>query len=178
MTDADAEAEREANRAERRTVILNNKAWDSAETVRRDWLATFRTRKTPPDAAEELITAAILLADCNLSRAMTGNHQLLRGWLGLEPRTWQAPDQLPGYLCEVRTPKRQVMLALAAVLAAWEEGLSRESWRRPDRWNARVLTGITSWGYQASPVESLMITTEDSAPTADDTAETSAVDTA
>lgn len=177
-TNADAEAEREAKRAERRTVIANNKAWDSAETVRRDWLATFCTRKTPPEGAEEVITAAILLADYNLSRAMTGNHQLLRTWLGLEPRTWQAPDQLPDYLSEVRTPKRQLMLSLAAVLAAWEEGLSRESWRRPDRWNARVLTAITSWGYPASPVESLMITTEDSAPTADNTAETGAVDTA
>lgn len=159
--DAEAEAEREAKRAERRTVIANNTAWDSAETVGRDWLTTFCTRKTPPEGAEELITAAILLADYNLSRAMTGNHQLLRGWLGLDARSWQAPDQLPGYLCEVRTPKRQVMLALAAVLAAWEEGLSRESWRRPDPWNARVLTAITGWGYQPSPVENLMVTTED-----------------
>jgi ParB family chromosome partitioning protein len=101
---------------------------------------------------------------------MTGNHQLLRTWLGLEPRSWQAPDRLPGYLSEVRTPKRQVMLALSAVLAAWEEGLSRESWRRPDPWNSRVLSAITGWGYQPSPVESLMITTEDPASPPDDTA--------
>ncbi|WP_375426502.1 hypothetical protein [uncultured Friedmanniella sp.] len=177
-TDADAEAEREAKRAERRAVIANNKEWDSAETVRRDWLATFCTRKTPPERAEELITAAVLLAEDNLSRAMTGHHRLLRGWLGLEPQTWQAPDGLPGYLREVRTPKCHVMLALAAVLAAWEEGLSRESWRRHNPWDARVLTAITGWGDQPSAVEDLMVTAEDSSATADAPAETSEVDTA
>ncbi|GAA1961889.1 ParB/RepB/Spo0J family partition protein [Microbacterium deminutum] len=37
---------------ERRTLIANNKAWASAETVRREWLATFLSRKTlPKDAA-------------------------------------------------------------------------------------------------------------------------------
>jgi ParB family chromosome partitioning protein len=38
-------------RQERRSVIDNNKAWASAETVRRDWLRTFLTRKNPPKGA-------------------------------------------------------------------------------------------------------------------------------
>ena len=87
-----------------------------------------------------MISAAVLLADYNLSRAMTRHHQLFRSWLGVEARTWLAPDALPDYLSEVRTPKRHIMLLLAAVLASWEKGLSRESWRRPDPWNSRVLT--------------------------------------
>ncbi len=37
----------EEQKAERRTVIANNKAWDSATTVRRDWLRTFLTARPP-----------------------------------------------------------------------------------------------------------------------------------
>lgn len=55
-----AEAEAEAKRKERRTVIANNKTWVSAETVRRDWLAGFLTRKSAPKGAEALICEAVL----------------------------------------------------------------------------------------------------------------------
>ena len=42
----------EEQKAERREVVANNKAWDSATTVRRTWLTTFFARKTaPPDGA-------------------------------------------------------------------------------------------------------------------------------
>jgi len=41
----------EAEKAERREVVANNKAWKSAETVRRDWLRTLATRKTAPTGA-------------------------------------------------------------------------------------------------------------------------------
>ncbi|MHA6783203.1 ParB/RepB/Spo0J family partition protein [Pseudonocardia saturnea] len=36
------------DKAQRRLVIANNKEWDSATTVRRQWLRTFLARKTPP----------------------------------------------------------------------------------------------------------------------------------
>ena len=41
----------QAAKAERREVITNNKAWLSAEAVRREWLTTFLARKTPPKGA-------------------------------------------------------------------------------------------------------------------------------
>src|SRR3546814_12179243 len=44
--DAAAEAEAEERREERLRVIAYNKAWASAETVRREWLAGFVARKT------------------------------------------------------------------------------------------------------------------------------------
>jgi ParB family chromosome partitioning protein len=40
--------ERERARLERRDVIESNKAWRSAEAVRRIWLREFVTRKKPP----------------------------------------------------------------------------------------------------------------------------------
>ena len=35
-------------KAERRTLIANDKAWASAEVVRREWLTEFLSRKTMP----------------------------------------------------------------------------------------------------------------------------------
>ncbi|PPI12786.1 hypothetical protein C5D04_11280 [Rathayibacter sp. AY1D2] len=35
-------------KAERRTLVANNKAWHAAETVRREWIASFLSRKTLP----------------------------------------------------------------------------------------------------------------------------------
>ena len=50
--EVDQEAAAEAAREERRRVIANNKAWASAEVVRREWLRQFLTRKTAPQGAE------------------------------------------------------------------------------------------------------------------------------
>ena len=51
--------QREAARAERRDVIQSNKAWDSAEATRREWVTRFLTRRTAPKGAAVLIAQAI-----------------------------------------------------------------------------------------------------------------------
>src|SRR3546814_13408183 len=44
-------------KAERRTLIANNKAWASAQVVRREWLTTLLSRKTlPKDTAAVIAT--------------------------------------------------------------------------------------------------------------------------
>lgn len=48
LTPDQIEEERVEKSAERKALIANNKAWTAAETVRREWLATFLSRKTPP----------------------------------------------------------------------------------------------------------------------------------
>jgi len=46
----------EEQKAERRTVVANNRNWDSAEKVRRSWLAdAFLTRTSPPKNAETFV---------------------------------------------------------------------------------------------------------------------------
>jgi ParB family chromosome partitioning protein len=78
----DDQTVREAKRVERRRVIANNAAWRSAETVRREWLAGFVTRKTPPAGAEALVCAALVSGDHIFTRAMQDGHRLLCTLLG------------------------------------------------------------------------------------------------
>ncbi|OLT43925.1 hypothetical protein BJF86_13270 [Serinicoccus sp. CNJ-927] len=74
----DEDAQAEAKRAQRRLVRENNTAWRSAETVRRQWLAQFVIRKTPPKGAEDLICQAVLTGPHWLRQAFESSHPRLR----------------------------------------------------------------------------------------------------
>ena len=61
------EAEREAAKAERRDVIESNKAWKAAETVRREWVTKFLTRKTAPKGAGAFLATAMFYNTAGLN---------------------------------------------------------------------------------------------------------------
>ncbi|MDN5896330.1 chromosome partitioning protein, ParB family [Brevibacterium sp. Mu109] len=168
----------EARRAERRRVIANNKAWASAETVRREWLAGFLSRKTAPKGAEALICEAVVTGEHSLYKAMEANHPRLRDLLGVgaDKSRWDSHGEVAGIAAKATTPKASTMTTLAAVIAAWEDSTSKHTWRNPDDWDARVLGALIEWGYEASEVEGILIGLDDTheADTEDDSASTDA----
>jgi len=160
--EADQEAAAEAAREERRRVIANNKAWASAEVVRRDWLRQFLTRKTAPQGAEALICEAVVGGQFTLTKAMDSAHPMLRELLGLDTASvYGGGRQAAEHLAEqAATPKAATMTTLAAVVTAWESSTGKHTWRNPSRWDARVLGALSTWGYQPSEVEGLLLTTQ------------------
>ncbi len=172
-TDAEEgqEAATEAAREERRLVIANNKAWTSAEVVRRDWLRQFLTRKTPPQGAEALICEAVVGGQFTLTKAMDAAHPTLRELLGLDSASvYGGGRQAAERLADLQvTPKAATMTTLAAVVTAWEASTGKHTWRNPNSWDARVLGALAKWGYQPSEVESLLLAapTTDNQPTDD-----------
>src|SRR3954466_3091866 len=84
-----SEAEREPARAERRDVIESNKAWASAETVRRDWLRAYLIRKTAPKGTAAFIATA-LATDADLV-CSGGDTALAADLIGC-PATGQRPS--------------------------------------------------------------------------------------
>lgn len=167
------EAAAEAAREERRLVIANNKAWTSAEAVRRDWMRQFLTRKTPPQGGEALICEAVVGGQFTLTKAMDAAHPMLRDLLGLDAASVygggrQTAERLAN---QPVTPKAATMTTLAAVVTAWEASTGKHTWRSPNAWDARVLGALAKWGYQPSEVESLLLAapTTESQPTDDQT---------
>ncbi len=158
--ESDDDAAREAKRVERRRVIDNNKAWRSAETVRREWLARFITRKTPPTGAEALVCAALISGDHIFTRAMQDGHRLLCTLLGHDDE--QTQPYFTTHAIRERltrqpmTSKVATMLALACVLCAWEESTTLDTWRHPTTWDTRIMTALIGWGYTPSDVENLL----------------------
>lgn len=149
------EEEREAARTARRDVINSNKAWVAAETVRRRWLTDFFARKTPPKGSIRFIAESLADADYALTEAFTCGHRLAHELLGIADkapaygRRSPALDELVAKASEARAN----MIALALLLAAYEDKTSRDSWRSVDQATARYLRFMEAQGYELSVVE-------------------------
>jgi ParB family chromosome partitioning protein len=147
--------EREQARAQRRDVIQSNKDWDSAETVRRQWLRTFLARKSAPNTAAAFIAGSLARTDHAVTRALTGGNRLAHDLLGL-------PDQAPTLgrrapamveLVGKANDARAQMIALGLVLAAYEEATNRNCWRSVSDDTTRYLRYLEANGYELSTVE-------------------------
>ncbi|MFG1918062.1 ParB/RepB/Spo0J family partition protein [Micromonospora sp. NPDC048898] len=144
----------EEEKAERRRVIENNKAMEIANTVRREWLTTFLTAKTPPKGTAKLI--AEMLADSGyvLATWVNGGRKMLDDLLS------PGKTKRPG---TKRVPARGVsdgrysVISLAAIAAANESGITRSSWRAPDPTVGKWLQWCVANGFQVGEVEQLII---------------------
>ncbi|WP_028471550.1 ParB/RepB/Spo0J family partition protein [Nocardioides alkalitolerans] len=156
-----AEAEAEAKRAQRRLVIENNKAWDAAQVVRRDWIAThLATRKTPPKGAGAFIGTTICL-DRHLFGDVEGNH-LAAAWLGASDAPTYGVDTTPVRLAAAASDNRGVVITLIQVLALIEASTGRHTWRQNGENNTagRYLRALKDWGYTLSDVEEFTISAQ------------------
>lgn len=147
MTDT----ERDEAARQRRQTIANNKAADSAQVVRRAWLATLATRKTAPKGGPvfiaEVVTRWPSWVEAHKANAVLG------AIFGVEAH--QATDHLAGLVAKA-SDARATHLALVRVLAAIEATIERDSWKYTNDLRARYLTIIAGWGYDLAPIERVM----------------------
>jgi ParB family chromosome partitioning protein len=148
----------EKEKAQRRRVVANNKAWDSATVVRRKWLREFLARKSAPKDAAGYIAATLVAGSHDVRKAMEAAHPTACELLGLPaPQGYYSgtPSPLLGAL-EGAGTARLTMVSLAVLLGAAEEGTSRNSWRSPTGETRRYFTQLATWGYPLAPVEQLV----------------------
>lgn len=126
----------EEQKAERRTVIANNKAWDAAQQVRADWLASFAKGTGKLTEAERFIARAVTRGEC-------------------PPRTWAASPE--AVKIDRMGPTAAIRHTVAVILGTWHENTSRTTWRTPDAQDARMLGAMIAWGYTPGPVEKLLL---------------------
>ena len=150
------DAERET--AERRRVLKYNAAWRSAETVRRRWLTDLLARKTVPAGAEAFIFAAVARGDYELRKAMEGGHEQAAKMLGVSrPAGNPYNDYGVAAAFEAASPSRAKVIALAAVLAAYESSTGVHTWRNGREMGRRYLTALAGWGYELSEIERYVV---------------------
>lgn len=146
----------EDEKAERRRVVANNKAWDSATTVRQKWLREFLTRKSAPKDAGRYIAATLAGGSHDVRKAMEAAHPTGCRLLGLaDPTGYGTPSPLLGAL-EGAGTARTTQVTLAVLLGAAEDGTSRNSWRSPTGETRRYLAQLQQWGYPLALVEELV----------------------
>lgn len=135
-------------KAERKTLIANNKAWDAAEAVRREWLSNLITRKTLPKNTNTVVAAMLTHNSSLVGGTISQGNSLAQTLFGIESTEYQG---LATYLDKHPTKAAHVILAVA--LAGVEATTGRSSWRYPDTNVARYLQALADWGYTLSPVE-------------------------
>lgn len=136
-------------KADRKELIANNKEWDAAETVRRDWVTQFLARKTTPKDAQAAIARALTVARWKIADALGHGSTTAKRFLGVEDT--MTGDDLGGYLDA--HPNRAVQVTLAIVLGGIEQNTSRQTWRTPTPDTAWYLRTLHDWGYPLTPVE-------------------------
>ncbi|SEB09815.1 ParB/RepB/Spo0J family partition protein [Leifsonia sp. 21MFCrub1.1] len=151
----------EEQKAERRTLIANNKAWASAEVVRRDWLTTLLSRKTLPKDTGLVIALGLTVHRQAISSATREGNELAHQLLGVEPSGYFEADKLAALLEQM--PGKAQHVALAIVLGACESVTSKQTWRTPSPTDAAYFTQLVAWGYTLSDVERIVTGTDDQA---------------
>lgn len=147
-----SEAEREKAKAERALVVANNKAWSSAEAVRRAWVREFATLKKAPAGsagflAETLLTDRVVVSSYRVP-------DMLADLLGVDRTKASAAKLLTG------GEGRALVVAVATVAACYEaEIMTKDAWRGDGTTNAvgRYLRFLESAGYGLSDVEKYAI---------------------
>lgn len=142
-------------KAERKSLIANNKAWDSAEVVRREWLTTLLSRKTLPKDAAAFVAAGLTRHRVDVSSALAAGNRFAAVLLGLpEAEGFYSPSPVDEY---AEQPGKAAHATLAVVLAGMELATGRHTWRNPSSTALRYLGQLAAWGYALSEVEQIVV---------------------
>ena len=145
----------EEQKEERRTLIANNKAMESATTVRREWVKTLLSRKTAPKGWQYFVLHAITqhsevtgydgavaadMAGAKLDQSKAGSW----GWNPLREHV-------------AKSTARPEIGLIALVCAGFEKGIPKDAWRSASKANAHYLNQLVTWGYTPAEVEQIII---------------------
>ena len=145
----------EAEKAERRTVIENNRAMEAANTVRRKWVADLLAGTAEPKGSKKLIAQELAESGYLLGTWVSGGRKMLDDLLNPGKTKRPGTKRVPARGSEIR----YTMIALASVVAAHESAITRTTWRGENESTARYLQWCTLNGYEPGKVEQLIIDT-------------------
>jgi ParB family chromosome partitioning protein len=124
-----------------------------AETVRREWLRLFLTRKSTPKGSAAYLAGELARGPWELRRGMEHSHQLAATLLGLDHGKGQR--DVIAAASDGATDARAVVIALGVVLGDIEESTGAHTWRNPSDTVRRYLVFLAGNGYTLSEVEKL-----------------------
>jgi ParB family transcriptional regulator, chromosome partitioning protein len=157
--DAPASGMTDEQKAERRKVIANNKAWEVATPVRRDYVTELLARRTAPKGTLRYVADAVMADPAGLA---AGDGDRVASLIGKEtnPGAWDRSAALA--LASDATDARLPLVLLAQVAASVEARFGdRQGWRHPSAALVSYLSFLAACGYGLSEVEQEVAGTED-----------------
>lgn len=145
----------EDQKAERKTLIANNREMESATKVRREFVKTLLSRKTAPKGWQYFTVHAIThhpetasgydgKVATEMLGAKTGEDTDRWGWNPLRDHT-------------AKTTARPEFSLIALICAGYEKTIQKDSWRSAEKRHFDYLNQLTRWGYTASAVEKIIL---------------------
>jgi ParB family transcriptional regulator, chromosome partitioning protein len=144
----------EEQKAERKTLIANNRAMQSATKVRREFVKTLLSRKSAPKGWQYFTVHAIThhpetasgyegTVAAEMIGAKTGEKNQW-GWNPLREHV-------------ANTTARPEVSLIALVCAGYEKTIQKDSWRSAEKRHYDYLTQLLTWGYTPSEVEQIIL---------------------
>ncbi|MFJ4268377.1 ParB/RepB/Spo0J family partition protein [Paenarthrobacter nicotinovorans] len=153
-------------KAERKTLIANNKAMESATTVRREFVKTLLAKKQAPKGWQYFSVHAITH---HPDVVPTYDGEVAADMVSAKTdgeKSW-AWNPLRDHVAKSTTRPEFSLIAL--VCAGYEKTIAKDSWRSPSQSNLDYLNQLVTWGYTPSAVEQIII--DSSTPEEDNAAE-------
>ncbi|WP_267420987.1 MULTISPECIES: ParB/RepB/Spo0J family partition protein [unclassified Curtobacterium] len=150
LTEEEAAEQKEAEKAARRELIANNKAWDAADTLRTEFVKSLLQRKTLPKDWTMFAAVAGTRHGWTMRADNSGG---IRDLLSIESGSGYGADTVATWV--EQHPAKAPHVALAVVLSAFENAANREWWRRPTTEGAAYLNQLAAWGHRLTDVEKI-----------------------
>lgn len=147
-------------KAERKELIANNKAWASAEVVRREWLTGFLGRKTLPKDVAQFVATALTAHRTTVASGLSGGNRLAATLLSLDAQDSEWGQSPIDPIAESQAA-RAGHVTLAVVLGGIEASTGKHTWRQPNRTARAYFAQIAAWGYPLSEVEQIVVGTDE-----------------
>ncbi|MEC5180844.1 ParB/RepB/Spo0J family partition protein [Arthrobacter sp. CG_A4] len=141
-------------KAERKTLIENNKLMLSATTIRRQWVTALLAKKQAPKGWQYFTVHAIT----HHSETASGYEgKVATDMLGVKVEESDAWAWNPLRDHVAKTTTRPEFSLIALVCAGYEKTIAKDSWRSPGQTHRDYLNQLVTWGYTASDVEQIII---------------------
>jgi ParB family chromosome partitioning protein len=158
-SDAPASGMTDEQKAERRNVVTNNKAWDTATPVRREYVAELLARRSVPKGTLRYVTEAIMADPAALAE---GDGNEVASLIGKEsnPGAWDRSAALA--LASDASDARLPLVLLTQVAASVEARFGdRQGWRHPNAALRSYVGFLAACGYGLSEVEQEVLGADD-----------------
>jgi len=150
LTEEEAAEQKEAEKAARRELIANNKAWDAADTLRTEFVKSLLQRKTLP---KDWTMFAAVAGTRHGWTMRTDNSGGVVDLLSIESGTGYGANAVATWV--EQHPAKAPHVTLAVVLSAFENAANRDWWRRPTTEGAAYLNQLAAWGHRLTDVEKI-----------------------
>ncbi|WP_144663193.1 ParB/RepB/Spo0J family partition protein [Paenarthrobacter nicotinovorans] len=144
----------EEQKAERKTLIANNKAAESATIVRREFVRNLLAKKQAPKGWQHF-TAYALTHHPETASGYDG--KVAADMVGAKSDETDRWGWNPLRDHVAKSTARPEFSLIALVCAGYEKTIAKDSWRRPSQNHRDYLNQLVEWGYTASETEQMII---------------------